>query len=29
MFRFSTEQEAKAFLLGILIGYTQKDFGLS
>ena len=29
MLRFSTEQEVKAFLLGILLGSTKQDFGLS
>jgi len=28
-FRFSTEQEAKAFLLGMLLGRTNQDFSLS
>lgn len=28
-FRFSTEQEVKAFLLGMLLGCTGQDFGLS
>ena len=29
MFRFSTEQEVKAFLLGTLLGCTNQDYGLS